>query len=69
MKAVTLGNSRRLCADQAQHRRGAGRQRPDRIEPVAPDPDAGKNTLLRWHPVVERDAIIGIAETGAEPLG
>jgi hypothetical protein len=54
--------------DQAEQRRRSDRQRPERIEPAAPNPDAWKNSLLGRHPMIETDAIVRVAETGAERL-
>ncbi len=55
--------------DKAKQRRDADRQRPQRVDPAAPDANAGKNSLLRRHPVIETDAVVRIAETGTERLG
>ena len=54
--------------DQAEQRRGGDRQAPQRVDPAPSDADPGRDPLLRRHPVIETDAIVGIAELCTERL-
>lgn len=57
----------RQC-DHAEQRRSADGERPQRIDPSASQPYSWENSLLRWHPVIETNAIVCITETGAQWL-
>ena len=56
-------------SDQAEERRGSDGQAPQGIYPAPADPNPRGDSLLRSHPVVETQAIVRIAEAGAERLG
>jgi hypothetical protein len=56
-------------SDQAEERRRADGQAPQGVYPAPADPNPGGDSLLRSHPVVETQAIVRIAEAGAERLG
>ena len=71
MKASTLGKFAQALSqgDQAEQRRGADRQAPQRIDPAPSNADPGRDPLLWRHPVIEADAIVGIAKSCTERLG
>jgi hypothetical protein len=56
-------------SDQAEERRGSDGQAPQGVYPAPADPNPWGDSLLRSHPVVETQAIVRIAEAGAERLG
>ena len=56
-------------SDQAEKRRGSDGQAPQGVYPAPADPNPWGDSLLRSHPVVETQAIVRIAEAGAERLG
>src|SRR6202040_1236440 len=53
----------------AEERRGSDGQAPQGVYPASADPNPWGDSLLRSHPVVETQAIVRIAEAGAERLG
>jgi hypothetical protein len=54
--------------DQAEQRCGGDRQAPQRVDPAPSNADPRRDAVLRRHPVIEADAIVGIAKFRAEPL-
>jgi hypothetical protein len=55
--------------DQAEQRRGGNRQAPQRVDPAPSNADPGRDPVLRRHPVIEADAIVGIAKFRTERFG
>ena len=56
-------------SDQAEERRGSDGQAPQGVYPAPADPNPWGDSLLGSHPVAETQAIVRIAEAGAERLG
>jgi len=45
--------------DQANQQRGPNGERPESIDPVFADADARENPLLRRHPMIDAQSIVG----------
>ena len=54
--------------DQAEQRRGGYWQPPQRVDPAPANADPGRDPLLWRQPMIEADAIVGIAEFCTERL-
>jgi hypothetical protein len=54
---------------QAEQRRRCNGQTPQSIDPAPPDADPRHDPPLRRHPMIQANAVVGVAETGAQWFG